>query len=70
MPDDEAARLRLARFRGPNWEPMLETSAADKVARDCACVACERDGQHAPHCAVHGDDDTNACDCPRRGMPR
>ena len=32
--------------------------------RPCACLACQRDGQHAPWCAVH-EEPPARCDCPQ-----
>lgn len=45
---------------------LAATPAELQATRVCHCEACERDGQHAASCAVHGPEEpAGACDCAR-----
>jgi hypothetical protein len=50
IPPLHVQRLGLTRRK---YKRIVSTPLEDQVSRVCQCAACERDGQHAPWCAVH-----------------
>jgi hypothetical protein len=49
----------------PEKRAHLTVSPEDiKAGKLCSCVACKRDGQHEPDCAVH-DEPVRDCSCGR-----